>query len=161
MRNANKIASFIEYELSSDLQDVLVTQDNTGKYYLFNRYVIVTLNNYCKVYCLQSGEILDFSSLKSATAWCILHNAGKHSYARILKRLDSKLISIALDIAIHKNMIKTTKDSFVQSVSINKLQEDTYKRRMILAELNDYINTSKQIQDKNFRIKDSKISFAR
>lgn len=159
MNKVKKLANFIESELSSELKEVLVTQDNTGTYYLFGKYVIINNLTYYKVYCLNSTDRLDFSSLKAATAWCILHNAGKYSEANILQKLDLKLTSIAVDIAVHKNIIKKSKNSFTTSISAIKLQEDTFKRRMILSELNNYINSSKRIQDKNFLKKDSKFNY--
>lgn len=159
MNKVKKLANFIESELNSDLKEVLVTQDSTGTYYLFNKYVIINNATYFKVYCLSTGNRLEFSTLKAATAWCILHNAGRYSEASILQKLDLKLTSIAVDIAVHKNIIKKSKSTFTTSISTIKLQEDTFKRRMILSELNTYINSSKRIQDKNFHKKDSKFNY--
>lgn len=159
MNKVKKLANFIESELNSDLKEVLVTQDSTGTYYLFNKYVIINNATYFKVYCLSTGNRLEFSTLKAATAWCILHNAGRYSEASILQKLDLKLTSIAVDIAVHKNIIKKSKSTFTTSISAIKLQEDTFKRRMILSELNTYINSSKRIQDKNFHKKDSKFNY--
>lgn len=159
--NANKLANFVNSELTSELQEVLFTKDINGKYYLFGKYIIINKNNTCKIYCTKNGNRIEFSNLKNATAWCILDNAGKHLDARRIETLDLRLSSLDIDIAAHKNKIKSAKSNFTTLISITKLQEDTYKRRQIILELSNYIDNSKRIQDNNFRTKDSKIKHLR
>ena len=161
MMSIGKLASFVDNELSSELQEVIFAKDTAGKYYLFNKYIIVKSKNVYKVFCLQTNDRLEFTSLKNAVAWCILNNAGKHLDARRIHSLDLKLSSIDVDIAVHRNKIKRSSSNFTTLISITKLQQDTYKRRQILVELADYINNSKLIQDNNFRTKDSKIKHLR
>ena len=156
--DAVKIAQFVNNELSSELQEVLFTKDTSGKYYLFNKYIIIKIKNNYKVFCLQGPDRLEFTSLKNAAAWCILDNAGKYRDARRIQSLDLKLSSIDVEIAVHKNRIKNSSSSFTTLISITKLQQDTYIRGLIISKLADYINNSKLIQDKNFRTKDSKIN---
>jgi hypothetical protein len=81
--------------------------------------------------------------------------------ARRIEMLDLKLSSIDVDIAVHKNKIKTSTTNFNALVSITKLQEDTHKRRMILSELTYYLDNSKRIQNDKFNTKDSKIKHRR
>lgn len=159
--DASKLASFVENELSSELKEVILTKDTTGKYYLFSKYIIVHNKNTFKVYCLTNEQTFEFASLKNATAWCILDNAGKYMDARRIESLDLKLSSVDVDIAMHKNKIKNSTNNFNMFISVAKLQHDTEKRRMIVSELTGYINISKRIQDKNFRTKDSKIKHNR
>ncbi len=156
-----KIADFVSNELTSELQEVIFTKDTSGKYYLFNKYIILQRQKSYKVFVLQNNKRCEFTSLKNAAAWCILDNAGKHRDAHRIESLDLKLSSIDVDIAVHKNKIKKTTSNFTALISITKLQQDTYKRRQIISELSYYINTSKIIQDKNFRTKDSKIKHLR
>jgi hypothetical protein len=151
------LSKFIDGELDTDLQEVLFTKDDQGKYYLFGKYVIVRLNNLYKVYCLDTRNKLDFLSLKNATAWCVLRNSGDNHGASRIHNLDLKLSSIDIDIAVHKNKIKNAKSNFGTLISITKLQEDTYKRRWLVSELSHYINQSKRIQNNKFNAKDSKI----
>jgi hypothetical protein len=151
------LSNFIDSELDTDLQEVLFTKDNQGKYYLFGKYVIVRLNNLYKVYCLDTRNKVDFLSLKNATAWCVLRNSGDNQGASRIHNLDLKLSSIDIDIAVHKNKIKNAKNNFGTLISITKLQEDTYKRRWLVSELSHYINQSKRIQNNKFNAKDSKI----
>ena len=156
-----KFANFFDSELSSSVNDILLSRDSSGKYYLFGKYAIVSHKHYYKVYCINSQEIVEFSSLKNATAFCVLQNAGKRIDAKRVMNLDLRLTSIDVDIAVHKNKIRNSKSEFDCTISITKLQEDTYKRRILLAELTGYINNSKRIQDNNFKSKDSKIKHLR
>jgi len=155
--NAIKLAKFVDEELQTNLRESLITRDSSGHYYLFGEYAIVRSNNYYTVSC--HDKVLLFSALKTATAWCVLDHAKKHFHANRIEALDLKLCSIAVDIAIHKNMIRTAKTDSEKLISIIKLQEDNYKRKTILNELEIYINSSKQIQDKNFLKKDSKFNY--
>jgi hypothetical protein len=158
---AKKLENFFYNEMTSDLRKVLFTRDNAGKYYLFNKYIISPEKNYYKVSWLGEKQILIFSHLKTATAWCVLHNVEKYGAAARLLNLELRLFSIDTDIAVHKNKIRTAKTDFVALISMTKLQEDIYKRRIILKELSGCINNSKNIQYSNFGTKDSKIKTIR
>jgi hypothetical protein len=155
------LSKFIDTELNTELQEVLFTCDNQGKYYLFGKYVIVRVNNLYKVYRNDTRSKLDFLSLKNATAWCVLNNSGDNYGAYRIHNLDLKLSSIDIDIAVHKNKIKSAKSNFGTLISLTKLQEDTYKRRQLVSELSYYVNHSKRIQDGKFNAKDSKIKHQR
>ena len=158
---ATKLANFVNTELSSELKELILTKDNSGKYYLFGKYIILNNKQTYTVYCIKTGYKLEFCTLKNATAWCILDNVGKHLDARRIETLDLRLSSIDVDIAVHKNKIRNSKNDFSSVISLTKLQQDTLKRKIIISELSDYINNSKQIQYKNFGSKDSKIKHIR
>ena len=159
--SAVKIARFVNTRLTTDVHQVLFTRDDSGKYYLFGKYIIANVKNIYKVYSVNDDRRFEFSSLKHATAWCVLTNASKYIDARRIEMLDLKLSSIDVDIAVHKNKIKTSTTNFNAIVSITKLQEDTHKRRMILSELTYYLDNSKRIQNDKFNKKDSKIKHRR
>lgn len=159
--NAEKLKDLVKTGLASGLEELLLTTDNTGKYYLFGKYVILNHKNIFKVYCLKTGCKLEFSSLKNATAYCILENAGKYKDARRIEQLDLKLSSINIDIAVHKNIIKRARSNFTSMVSLTKLQQDNYKRKIIITELTCHIDNSKRIQENNFKAKDSKFKYLR
>lgn len=154
---ANKLSNLVTEELQTTLQESLVTKDSFGKYYLFGKYSISLVNQYYSVTC--SEKILLFSALKTATAWCVLNHSKKHFEANRIESLDLKLCSIAVDIAVHKNLIRTAKTESEKIIYTIKLQEDNYRRKSILNELNIYINSSKRIQDDNFLKKNSKFNY--
>lgn len=161
MIDVTKLENFVNTELTSSLKEVLVTKDASGKYYLFNKYIIIQNKNNYNVYSSNPTLKLEFTSLKNATAWCIFDNAGKYKDARRVETLDLRLSSIDVDIAVHKNKIKTSKNNYITLISLTKLQQDTYKRRIIVSELTNYIDNSKRIQDSNFATKGSKIKYRR
>jgi hypothetical protein len=155
--NAIKLAKFVNEELQTNLKESLITKDSFGQYYLFGEYAIIRSKKYYTVSC--SDKTLLFSSLKTATAWCVLDHAKKYFDANRVEALDLKLCSIAVDIAVHKNMIRNAQKDSEKIISIIKLQEDNYKRKTILNELEVYINSSKKIQDRNFLKKESKFNY--
>lgn len=161
MMNADKLRNLVSTGLASGLEELLLATDNNGKYYLFGKYVILNYKNIFKVYCLKTGCRLEFSSLKNATAYCVLENAGKYKDARRIEQLDLRLSSINIDIAVHKNIIKSKSSDFTTMISLTKLQQDTYKRKRIITELSSYIDNSKRIQENNFKSKDSKFKYLR
>lgn len=160
MTNALKLADFFDSELHSDLNEILVTKDAKGKYMLFGKYFIVPITNgHFKVFIIGHNSPVEFSTLKNATSWCVLHNSGKQFEANRIEALDLKLCSMNVDIAIHKKLARTSIDSFNKLIYTIKLQEDTHKRRLIVQEINNYINTSKRIQEDNFRKKDPNFNY--
>lgn len=159
--SANKLANFINDEMSSTVREVLLTRDNSGKYYFFGKYIVVNNKNIYKVYCLENDNVIDFYNLKNATAWCVLDNTGNYSDAHRIHYLDLKLSSIDLDIAIHKSKLKALRNAPTSLIYITKLQEDVYKRKLVLLELSNHINKSRKIQDNSFNTKASKIKHIR
>lgn len=160
MNNATKLARFFEEELATSIEEVLVSRDKLGKYTLFGNYLIIPLSGgYFKVFTTRGPGPLEFSTLKNATSWCILHNAGKYGEADRIQMLDLKLCSANTDLAIHKKLARGAENAFSKHIYTVKLQEDTHKRRQIIQEINNYINTSKQIQESNFQKKDPKFNY--
>ena len=157
MMSANKLANFINDKMTAAVKGVMLTRDNTGKYYFFGKYIVINSKNIYKVYCLENDSVIDFYNLKNATAWCVFDNTGNYSDARRIHYLDLKLSSIDLDIAIHKNKLKALKNASTSLIYITKLQEDVYKRKLVLLELSNHINKSRKIQDNNFNAKAYKI----
>jgi hypothetical protein len=147
----NKLEKFFNKELTSELKDVMIINDGDNNYELFGKYYISPMSSgYFKVTVKTSYDTHDFASVKNAVAWCTFDNAKKYSEANRIKDLDLRLCSMEVDLAIHKKMVKNTKDSNNKWIYIIKLQEDTLKKKMMLREINSYINTSKTIQAQKF-----------
>lgn len=149
MKQTQRLARFFDKQLTSDLKSLVITYDKSGVYEVFGKYIIKqdakglfsvtsTLNNK-----------FSFSSLKNAMCWCTLHNAGLIHQANRLQNLDMKISSIELDLAIHKKLYKNS-NPHNKLIYLIKLQEDSHKRKMILKEIETYINSSKSIQNKKF-----------
>ena len=161
MTNITKLAQFFDNELKSDVKNVIITCDRSGVYELFGKYVINQDSLGFKVRGITTGSTLySFSTLKNAVTWCTLQNEGRMSDAGRLYYLDSKICSIEFDIVVHKKMLESASEQNRLIYRI-KLQEDTYKRRAVLKEINSYINSSKRLQDIKFNKKPKFFGFAR
>lgn len=160
MTNATKLAKFIDSGLKSEIREILVTKESPNKYTLFGKYTIM-LNHrgFYNVFSTKTMSFVEFSSLKTATAWCVFDHSGRYSDGRRLENLDLKLSSISTDIAVHKNMVRSNIDSESKVIYITKLQEDNYKRRQTLQEINFYINSSRALQEQRFRTKAPKFNY--
>jgi len=151
MTNATKLDQFFTREINADLRDVLITCDRLGKYSLFGKYTIApTRDEYYKVTISGSESSYEFALLKNALTWCVFRNSAKQREASKIQLLDMKLCGIDVDLAVHRRKLKLATDSFTKDIYIIKVQEDTIKRKQIVAEINSYINNSRQIQVKKF-----------
>ena len=160
MTNATKLAKFIDSGLSSDIQDILVTKEHAGKYTLFGKYsIILNKRGFYAVFSSKTMTLNEFSSLKIATSWCVFDHLGRHRDGRRLEHLDLKLCSIAVDIAVHKNKIKSSTDTATNLIYTIKLQEDNFRRRQTLQEIKLYINNSRALQEQKFKTKAPKINY--
>jgi hypothetical protein len=150
MNNATKFEQFIKRELTDDIKNLIVYQEN-GVYELFGKYVIRSTNDgYYKVTTHPfAGEHL-FVTIKNAVSWCTFDNAKRYHEARRIKDLDLRIASIDFDINIHKRMVKNAENIENKWIYIIKLEEDTFKKKMMLTEINSYINTSKMLQANRF-----------
>ena len=160
MTNATKLAKFIDSGLNSDIKDILVTKESANKYTLFGKYN-VTLNKrgFYSVFSTTTMRFKEFSTLKTATAWCVFDQVGKYRNSDRLESLDLKLSSISTEIAVHKNMVKNASDVDAKLIYTTKLQEDNRKRRITLQEINFYINSSRALQEQKFRSKAPKFNY--
>lgn len=152
MNNSVKLAKFFERELASNLKEVLIVRDSLGKYELYGKYLITkTLNGSFIVQHIDHGIAFnEFYSLKNAVTWCTLHNSGKKVDSDRLQYLDSLITSLDFDIAMHKKILKSRFFDQTKMIYVIKLQEDSYKRRKTLKEIETYINSSKTVQFKKF-----------
>lgn len=149
MRTEIKLNQFFEDELKSDLKEVLITKDQTGRYSLFGKYTVApTKQGWFKVF---SKDIsVEFETIRNAVAWCTLHHAGKLREAKRVQALDLQLSSVYTDLLVHRQMLRKHLGRDSRWIYVTKLQEDTRKRKQILNEIKSYINSSKMIQNRNF-----------
>lgn len=146
--SVNKLANFFDKQLV-DVKKLLIVSDH-GTYELFGRFRIKHNSSYFTIVDVKTKELLDFSNLKHAVSWCILEDSGLYSDARRLQSLDLKLCSLQTDIAVHRRMIKVSTDVDSRLLYTIKLQEDSYKRKSVVREIESFINKSKILQDKKF-----------
>lgn len=147
----DKLEKFFSEEINQ-LKDIIVLQnEDNDSYLLFGRYQIhKNTNGYFEVSITTTDSSSEFNSLKNAVSWCTFDHAKKYREANRIKDLDLRLCSMEIDLAIHKRMAKTAKTTDSKLLYIIKLQEDNLKKKMMLKELNSYINTSKMLQSQRF-----------
>jgi hypothetical protein len=149
MKTEIKLNQFFEDELKSDLKEVLITKDQTGRYSLFGKYTIVPTNQgWLKVF--SKGVTIEFETIRNAVAWCTLHHAGKTREANRVQALDLQLSSIYTELLIHRQLLRKHLGQDSKWLYVVKLQEGTRKRKQILDEIKSYINSSKMIQTSKF-----------
>lgn len=144
MKGVVKLASFFDQELKSGLKDLVITYAN-NRYELFGRYRIDAANGEVTVLDSRSKERLAFSSLKNAVVYCTLSAGGKYAESRRLQAIDLKLLSLQIDIQVHRNLVRSAESDEAKFIYVNKLREDSYKKRLLTEEINSYINSSKVI----------------
>jgi hypothetical protein len=149
MKTEIKLNQFFENELKSDLKEVLITKDKTGRYSLFGKYTVVpTKQGWFKVF--SKDDPVEFETVRNAVAWCTLHHAGKLREAKRVQALDLQLSSIYIDLLVHRQLLRKHLGRDSKWLYVTKLQEDTRKRKQILDEITSYINSSKMIQTSKF-----------
>lgn len=149
MKTVDKLVNLFDKELHSDLKKVLITCDK-GVYTLFGKYLVRPFNGNFRAIEITSNETAELVTLKHAMTWCTLRNSDKWVASARLETLDLKLSSLNVDIAVHRRMLKLATTEEGQSIYLTKLQEDSYKRRQIVREINTFITDSLSIQSSNF-----------
>jgi hypothetical protein len=142
---ASKLAKFFDKEIK-DVSKMLIVAGPTG-YELFGRFKIEPNDSYFFVSDIQYNEKVELSSLKNAVAWCILADCGKYHQSRRLHFLDLKLISLATDTSMHRKKLKSANTDYDKLLYKIKLQEDYYKRKVVINEIDSYIKNSKNLHE--------------
>ena len=137
-----------------NLQDLVIFQDETGDYNLFNKYVIHRQSKSEYVVTLNLSDTKHtFNSLKNATAWCIFDKRNKFYESRRILELDNKLGGVDVDISVHQKLFKKAKTDEDQLIFIAKLNEDRIKKQLMTEELESYTDDSKHWQSDRFERK--------
>ena len=148
MKIVTRLNNFFDEELRSDVKDILITRDSTGRYTLFGEYSITPNKGNFTVRGKNTKEV--FATIKNALAYVTLHNARKYSEARRIQQLDLSLCSVNVELAVHRNILKNKTDYDSRLIYIIKIQEDTIKKRRIVEEIKSHINNSIKIQTSKF-----------
>jgi hypothetical protein len=148
MLRVSKLAKFFDREIK-DAKKILIVSTN-GAYELFGRFKIEPKNSHVAVVDFNTRTTLEFSSLQYAAAYCVLLEGESHVAARRVHLLDLKLSSLCLDMSVHRKMLKVSTSADSKLLYKIKLQEDSFRRKTVIQEINSYINNSKILQGKTF-----------
>lgn len=143
--SASKLAKFFDTELRDAKKLLIVTMPNG--YELFGRFKIEVQGANFHVLDVRYNEQVKLSSLKYAVAWCILADDGKYNQSRRLHFLDLKLTSLNLDTMIHRKKLRTANTDSERILYKIKLQEDFYRKKMIVNEIETYLQNSKSLHN--------------
>jgi hypothetical protein len=91
-----------------------------------------------------------FSTLKTAVTWCVFNERRKTIECKKIEQIDFKLASLEVDILQKTKVLHNTKDENFKHVYFSKIEEDNIKKKILLKQLNRFINISKEWQDKKF-----------
>lgn len=151
MTNIDKLENFFKRELSGELKDLMFIAHQPGEYELFGKYILSkTPQGFFKAQSKTTDHAKEFSTMRNAVSWCIFENAKKYRESNRLADLDMRISSKEVDIAIHKRLLKIRQNSNERLLYAIKLEEDTIKKKLMVKELESYINTSKNIQTQKF-----------
>lgn len=148
MKSVAKLSKFFDKAMRADAKHLLITFAD-GEYNVFGRFSIKSAGTEYIVDDIVIKQTVVFSTLKNALSWCTLTDCKKYKHSDRLSALELKLLSLELDIAIHKKKLKTTTQDD-RTVCLTKLQEDTYRKKMVLAEIEELIKQSKRLQEDRF-----------
>jgi hypothetical protein len=148
MKSVAKLSKFFDKAMRADAKHLLITFAD-GEYNVFGRFSIKIKGTDYIVDDIVIKQTVVFSTLKNALSWCTLTDCKKYKHSDRLSTLELKLLSLELDIAVHKKKLKSASNND-RSVYLTKLQEDTYRKRLVLAEIEDLINQSKRLQEDRF-----------
>ena len=135
------------------LQDIVVYQLADGSYQLFNKYCIEKQSHSYVVTMEPISSTHSFSSLKTATAWCIFDKRMKFYESRRILELDAKLSSLDFDFNLHQKMLKRATTPESQLIAAAKLYEAKVKKQSMSDELESYLIDSKNWQHRRFDLK--------
>jgi cell division protein FtsB len=142
-----KIKQLFKNELITGLKHLYISNDSKG-IKLFGEYQIKkTVDEYYVVRKHYWEQDREFTTVRAAMSYCVLHHNRHTETAIKIYKLDSKLASIDLDIAVHTRGYKNTKSPLDRRlIQLTKLQHDLEKKKQIVMRLEGHINTSKETQ---------------
>lgn len=144
----DKINSFFSIDLEKTVSNIMIIKNEVGNYELFNKYIILLENDTVVVQTKYTHTIKNFSSLPIAVTWCIFDKRNKILETKRIEQLDQMLTSLNSSIILHKKMFNGNKDT--NFISLAKLSEDLYKKKILRNELDGYVKESKIWQLKQF-----------
>lgn len=146
-----KLGEILKKEMIKELQHLYIKQDSYGTYTLFNAYVIKQdSNNYFQVTNKHWEHTKTFSSIRNAVSFTVLHKHNNTTTAKAVEMLDDKLSSVNVELKMHKILLDGAKDLDTYFIYQTKLENDQAKKKLILKELHQHINSSKRFQDSLF-----------
>jgi hypothetical protein len=151
-----KFEKFIKKQLNTNTMSLSLLQVDDNNYIIFGKYTITKGNNCYVVRVEDYGKEHTFSNLKTAVTWCVFNKKKKTIECKKIENLDFKIASLDIDIVQKTKVLNSLKDEGYKYVYISKIEEDQMKKKILLNQLNKFINTSKDWQTRKFNEAKSK-----
>lgn len=152
-----KVEKFIKKQLNNtNTMNLSLLQVDNNSYILFGKYAITKENNCYLLHDDYTDKKIMFSHLKTAVTWCVFNERRKTAECIQIEQLDFKLSSLDIDISQKTKVLNSLKDEAYKFVYISKIEEDNIKKKVLLKQLNKFINMSKDWQTKKFNDAKSK-----
>jgi hypothetical protein len=147
-----KVEKFLTKQLTTtnNTSNILLLQVDDNNHILFGKYAITKENNSYVIRMDDDDKERTFSTLKTAVTWCVFNERKKTVECKQIEQIDCKLSSLEIDILQKTKVLNNTKDEKFKFVYISKIEEDNMKKKILLKQLNRFINISKAWQDKKF-----------
>ena len=147
-----KVEKFLTKQLTTtnNTSNILLLQVDDNNHILFGKYAITKENNSYILRMDNDDKERTFSTLKTAVTWCVFNERKKTVECKQIEQIDCKLSSLEIDILQKTKVLNNTKDEKFKFVYISKIEEDNINKKILLKQLNRFINISKAWQDKKF-----------
>jgi hypothetical protein len=147
-----KVEKFLTKQLTTtnNTSNILLLQVDDNNHILFGKYAITKENNSYVLRMDNDDKERTFTTLKTAVTWCVFNERKKTVECKQIEQIDCKLSSLEIDILQKTKVLNNTKDEKFKFVYISKIEEDNMKKKILLKQLNRFINISKAWQAKKF-----------
>lgn len=149
------LANIIRSKDIINLIKTLIIETDDGEYLLYGLYTIKKIND---TYTVSVGSEIKntFSSLKTAVSWATVESKNNFMLAKRIDILDKSISSADFNVGLYKKLYKKTKDIELKVIYLNKLQNETMKRKTLTFELDSHINKIQKWQMGQFKNQTSK-----
>lgn len=150
MRKIDNVVNEFITRASKDLEFGVLIYENEAGYTLFEKYNITKHRDWIEASRNSDSTINFFSSLKNATAWCILDRYNKIVEAKMLIQLDQNVAALSAERLQHDRLRKRgTLES--KEIARDKYLQALDKQKRFQWEIDKYIQMAKKCQNKGYQ----------
>jgi hypothetical protein len=120
-----------------------------GRYHVFGQYEITVTANSCRLIS-QRHDPQQFSSVKSALAWCIAHKYQRHDVAQEIAELDQRRQRDAADLAVRTHLARRHRDADRRETALLKVEQRRQQLEHTELRLTKCVNLAKYWQIRGF-----------
>jgi hypothetical protein len=150
MRKIDNVVNEFITRATKELEIGVLIYENDSGYTLFEQYTITKRRDWIEASRNSDSTVNLFSSLKNATAWCVLDRYNKIVEAKRLIQLDQNIAAITAERLQHGRLRKRgTLES--KEISRDKYLQALDKQNRFQWEIDKYIQMAKKCQNKGYQ----------